>query len=35
VKYTESEFKAKTQKPKDLTVVELEELIGYKIKIIK
>jgi len=33
--YTESEFKANTQPPKDLTVAELEDLLGYKIKIIK
>jgi len=33
--YTESEFKAKTQTSKDITVAELEKLLGYKIKIIK
>ena len=34
VKYTESEFKAKTQTSKNITVAELEKLLGYKIKII-
>jgi len=35
VKYTESEFKIKIQTSKDITVAELEKLLGYKIKIIK
>ena len=34
VKYTESEFKIKIQTSKDITVAELEKLLGYKIKII-
>ena len=33
-KHTESEFKIKTQKTKNITVAELEKLLGYKIKII-
>ena len=33
--YTEEEFNQKTQKPKELTVAELEKLLGYPVKIVK
>ena len=34
VLYTEAEFLAKTQPAKELTVAEIETLLGYKVKII-
>lgn len=33
--YTEEEFKRKAQKLKELTVAELENLLGYPVKIVK
>jgi len=33
--YTEAEFLAKTQPTKELTVAQIEEILGHKIKIVK
>jgi hypothetical protein len=35
VKYTEEEFNKKTAKVKELTVAEIESLLGYQIKVVK
>jgi len=35
VEYTEEEFIKKTAKAKELTVAEIEELLGYQIKVVK
>jgi hypothetical protein len=35
VKYTEEEFIKKTAKAKELTVAEIESLLGYQIKVVK
>jgi hypothetical protein len=35
IEYTEEEFNRKTQPYKELTVKQLEELLGYSIKIVK
>jgi hypothetical protein len=35
VKYTEEEFIKKTAKAKELTVAEIEELLGYSVKVVK
>jgi hypothetical protein len=35
VEYTEAEFLAKTRPAKELTIPQLEEILGYTIKIIK
>ena len=35
VKYTEQEFLAKTRPAKELTVAEIEKLLGYSIKVVK
>ena len=35
LQYTEAEFLKKTNPPKELTVAELETLLGYSVKIIK
>ena len=34
-KYTESEFNAKMNPVKELSVAEIEKLLGYKVKIVK
>jgi hypothetical protein len=34
-KYTKEEFNKKTAKLKELTVPEIEKLLGYKIKVVK
>lgn len=34
-KYTEAEFKAKMAPAKEMTVAELEALLGYRLKIVK
>jgi len=33
--YTEAEFNAKTNPDKELSVAEIEKLLGYKVKIVK
>jgi hypothetical protein len=35
VEYTEEEFNKKTAKVKELTVAEIESLLGYQIKVVK
>ena len=35
VKYTEEEFNKKTLKVKELTVAEIEALLGYSVKVVK
>ena len=35
VKYTEEEFNKKTAKVKELTVAEIEALLGYQVKVVK
>ena len=35
VHYTEAEFLAKTQPTKELTVAQIEEILGHRIKIVK
>jgi hypothetical protein len=35
VKYTEEEFLKKTAKVKELTVAEIEALLGYQVKVVK
>jgi hypothetical protein len=35
VEYTEEEFLKKTTKVKELTVAEIESLLGYQIKVVK
>jgi hypothetical protein len=35
IKYTEEEFNEKTAKAKELTVAEIEELLGYPVKVVK
>ena len=34
-KYTEEEFNKKTAKVKELTVAEIESLLGYPVKVVK
>jgi hypothetical protein len=33
--YTEEEFNKKTAKVKELTIAEIEKLLGYQIKVVK
>ena len=33
--YTEQEYLAKTSSPKELTVTEIEKLLGYSVKVVK
>ena len=35
VEYTEEEFNKKTAKAKELTVAEIEALLGYSVKVVK
>ena len=35
IRYTEAEFLAKTQPAKELTIAQIEEILGYSIKIVK
>jgi hypothetical protein len=35
VEYTKKEFNKKTAKVKELTVAEIEKLLGYQIKVVK
>ena len=35
VEYTEEEFNKKTLKVKELTVAEIEALLGYQVKVVK
>ena len=35
VQYTEAEFLAKTQPTKELTIADIEKLLGYRVKVVK